>query len=112
MEAAWYRSPCRGIWVVICVLLLDAPALAQGPRPGGAEALRKAGKAHLVEGRYQSAVADLEAAARLEPLPELDFLLARAYRELGELQKAVEHLERFVEAEPEVSRRQGVRDAL
>jgi Flp pilus assembly protein TadD len=53
------------------------------------------GKIYDIQGRFKSALARFQVAAQAEPAdPENDYLIARAYRHLGDPQKADPYMQK------------------
>jgi len=104
-----------------CVSLAAAPVLAQdaaatsaGPAAPSAAAVQAAGvrearehfkaaSEHYRAGRFREALRGFELAERLLPSPELSFNIARAHEQLGEIEAAIEHYERYVAARGQAS---------
>ena len=69
---------------------------------GSAQEHLEAGRRHLIEGRYNEAIAELSTAASLDPkLREAHNLLGIAYNEKGFGDRAKESFERAVKVDPE-----------
>jgi hypothetical protein len=85
--------------VALAVLFAGTSALA------GARQHFMAGQDYYTQGRYQKAIEEFEEAYRLDPRPLLLFNIAQAYEKLGELEKTVDYLKRFLEAEPDTDER-------
>lgn len=77
-------------------LICAAPLRAQDAR-----VLFERGEEAYAEGRYEEAIRAWQAAFELEPRPRLLFNVARAQELLGDLEAALENLERFLELAPE-----------
>lgn len=77
------------------------PAATQAPPPNPnatqARALFQEGQAAYTAGNYEGAVARWEEAFALDPRPQLQYNLAQAYGRLGQLDKELAALQRFVE---------------
>lgn len=93
-----------------CVGLAAAPVLAQEVAPAAHEGRVRearehfrAASEHYRAGRFREALRGFELAERLLPSPELSFNIARAHEQLGEIEAAVEHYERYVAARGEAS---------
>jgi tetratricopeptide (TPR) repeat protein len=69
--------------------------------PADPSLLRGAGVASVHAGRPADALAPLEAAARIEPDPQVHLLLARLYDSRDEPERALAHLHALVTVEPE-----------
>lgn len=82
-----------------------APAFAQDDThepPPEAIQFFESGRAHYDAGRYQEAAVEMERALQLDPgSTTLIFNLARIYELLGELEKAIEYGEKYLELLPE-----------
>jgi tetratricopeptide (TPR) repeat protein len=92
------------------VSLAAAPVLAQDVAPAAHEGRVRearehfrAASEHYRAGRFREALRGFELAERLLPSPELAFNIARAHEELGEIEAAVEHYERYVAARGDAS---------
>jgi hypothetical protein len=84
--------------------LLTAPAQAERPRPGAAQAAAKAferGQKLYVQGKYLEAIAAFEEAHRLAPHASALFNIGRCYESMGRSAQAVEQYERALKAAPE-----------
>lgn len=100
-----------------CVSLAAAPALAQddaatpaapsaAAHTAGVREARehfKGASEHYRAGRFREALRGFELAERLLPSPELSFNIARAHEQLGEIEAAIEHYERYVAARGQAS---------
>lgn len=85
--------------IALAVLFAGTSALA------GARQHFMAGQDYYTQGRYQKAIEEFEEAYRLDPRPLLLFNIAQAYEKLGDLEKTVDYLKRFLEAEPDTDER-------
>ncbi len=103
------------IGAVLCSGLLAArPSIADGGADGGAAAANNNDEAdpdlevahrHFDRGRefydqqkYQSAIAEFEAALQAKPLPDLDYNIARCYDRLGDWSHALDYYRRYLVA--------------
>lgn len=91
--------------LLTCVAALGGRALAQEDThepPDEAIQFFESGRAHYEAGRYEEAAVDLERALQLDPdSTTLIFNLARIYELLGDLDKAIQFGERYLELLPE-----------
>lgn len=74
-------------------------APAQSRQARGAELYKKASDAYR-QGKFQEAVSLLEEARGLDPQPVLTYNLARAYEGLGDISKAADFYERYLQEDP------------
>lgn len=81
--------------IAVAVLVAGTSALA------GARQHFMAGQDYYTQGRYEKAIEEFEEAYRLDPRPLLLFNIAQAHEKLGHLEKAVDYLKRYLEAEPD-----------
>jgi tetratricopeptide (TPR) repeat protein len=101
-----------------CLSLAAAPVLAQDVAPASPASASvmldkarvrearqhfSAASEHYRAGRFREALRGFELAERLVPSPELSFNIARAHEQLGEIEAAIEHYERYVAARGEAS---------
>jgi len=96
---------------VVCVAVVGAaatPATVEAKPKGKAKKrakkakrLDRLGKKAYAEGRYDDAVAAFEAAHKLVPEPRFLFNLARCWERKGDPVKAVDYVERYLDAMPE-----------
>lgn len=86
----------------LLVLAIAAPAAAQTTSDHElALALFKHSDEAYKRGDFKGAVADLEKAYSLEPVPVLLYNLGRAYEGLGETKSAIDAYERYLKAQPD-----------
>lgn len=64
-----------------------------------------AGQDYYSQGRYEKAIEEFEEAYRLDPRPLLLYNIAQAHEKMGHLVKAVDHLKRYLEADPDTDER-------
>lgn len=94
----------RILYIVVALAVVFATTSAMA----GARQHFLAGQDYYTQGRYQKAIEEFEEAYRLDPKPLLLFNLAQAYEKLGKLQQAVDHLNRYLEADPKTDQRQSL----
>ncbi len=90
---------------VTIVVLEGAPAAAPAPAPtpaasGDARAHFQRGQRAYSEGRYADALLAFRAAFALQPLPALEFNIARCHEQLGQLAEAIAAYRRFIARSP------------
>jgi tetratricopeptide (TPR) repeat protein len=84
----------------VCVIVATAVLLAGGAAFADARQHFLAGQDYYTQGRYEKAIAEFEEAYRLDPRPLLLYNLAQAWEKIGNLEKAVDYLKKYVEADP------------
>ncbi len=85
----------------ICVIIAIAVLFAGSSALAGARQHFMAGQDYYTQGRYDKAIEEFEEAYRLEPKPLLLYNIAMAQEKVGELEKAVDYLKRYLEATPD-----------
>ena len=83
-----------GIIIACAVLLAGGVALAD------ARQHFMAGQDYYSQGRYQKAIEEFDEAYRLDPRPLLLYNIAQAWEKLGALEKAVDFLKQYLQADP------------
>lgn len=83
--------------VVLCHATLGHATESSSPREQ-ARTLFESGLRHAREGQYQNSLADFQQAHELVPHHSVLFNIARAHEELGHVQEAIEHYERYLDA--------------
>lgn len=114
------RLLCLSICLSLCLSVHSQRAVAAEATEGAAPAdstfavLYERASAAYKERRYAAAVTDLLTAYKLQPEPRLLFNIAQSYRKMGELQKARQFFEQYLEADKDASAetRSEVRDYL
>ena len=94
----------RIAWRLAFLLLLVAPPLwAEGgdEKTESARAHLRSGVAWYVEGRYDDAAREMEAAYALKPLPDLQYNLAQCYERLGRLPDAARAYHLYLDGKPQ-----------
>ncbi len=89
-----------------CIFALGlAVLLAATTAAAGAKQHFLAGQDYYSQGRYDKAIDEFEEAYRLDPRPLLLFNIAQSHEKLGNLEEAVEYLEKFLREDPESEQR-------
>jgi len=88
----------RRSWLVLALafVLVALPAAAKGPNKR-ASRLDKLGKKAYAARDWDEAVASFEAAYGADPLPRFLFNIGRSYEKKGDVPKAIESFERYLE---------------
>jgi hypothetical protein len=60
-----------------------------------------AGQNYYTQGRYEKAIEEFEEAYRLDPRPLLLFNISQAWEKMGDFEKSLDFLKRYLEAEPD-----------
>jgi tetratricopeptide (TPR) repeat protein len=96
------RSPrLLSLLVGLVVMLAAASVRAQQPTDADLEAAEihfKAGEQYYERGRYREGILEFEEAYRLTKLADLLFNISNSYERLGELPKAREYLQRYIDS--------------
>jgi iron complex outermembrane receptor protein len=92
------RARAAFIPAVLGALLATVPAYADARTE--ARTHFKKGMEAIASGRYDDGIAELETAYQILPHPNVLYNIARAHAELGDLEKAVEYFQRYLESNP------------
>ncbi len=98
----------RGIFAALTLLLVSYQGVARGQEPSD-EAARfhfKAGKSYFDTGDYELALREFERAYELSQRPQLHYNISVAHEKLGNLEKAIPALEKYLAEAPDVPNRQ------
>jgi tetratricopeptide (TPR) repeat protein len=97
-------TSCGLVWLaLLCGGLLASGARAQAPEQGAerrALVLFEAAELRYQEGRFADAIALLEEAWAIHPVPPILYNLGRAHEELGDAARALDAYRRYLAAEP------------
>jgi hypothetical protein len=85
----------------ICVIIALAVLFAGSSALADARQHFMAGQDYYTQGRYDKAIEEFEEAYRLEPKPLLLYNISMAQEKVGELEKSVDYLKRYLEATPD-----------
>ncbi len=95
---------CRGLMTVMLFAGIASTAVAQedeAPPSSAMEDRARAyfmlGRSHYDAGEYEEAVEQFEAAYEIAPRPELLYNLYQSHQRLGQLEPAIDYLERYLE---------------
>lgn len=97
------RARNRRVTIVVLEGAPAAPSPAPAPLPaatGDARAQFQRGQRAYSEGRYSDALQAFRAAHALQPLPALEFNIARCHEQLGQLAEAIAAYRRFIARSP------------
>src|SRR5438105_3902618 len=103
-----YARLAQLLCLLLSIFLLSRHAAAEEP---GAEASPESAFTHLYERavasyqaeRYAAAVEDLLAAYQLQPEPRLLFNIAQSHRKMGDIRKAGQYFEQYLEVDKDIS---------
>lgn len=103
------RALASSLFVLAAVSVADA-------RPKGEHAsvqahVERAAKAHKA-GNFEGALEELKAAYAIDPQPKLLYAIAQVYAKLDDCTAAIEHYEKFLEADKDRSKRAVVQQAI
>jgi tetratricopeptide (TPR) repeat protein len=94
-------------------LATSSPSFAQTDPTETAKIHYAAGEQHYLRGRYKEAIAEFEEAYRLTSAPALLYNISQAYEKLGDLPKAREYLQSYLDTNhPEPAERPQLEDKL
>jgi tetratricopeptide (TPR) repeat protein len=77
-----------------------------------AETHFKAATAYYNQGKYAKALEEFNEAYRLMPLPEITFNIAQCHERLGDIEKAIEVYNKYIEEKPDAKDLQAVKDKI
>jgi tetratricopeptide (TPR) repeat protein len=97
----------RAIVLVVVLLAFAATALAQSKHEL-ARAHYKAGAAYYQRGKYVDAIREFEQSYELSRKPEILYNLAQCHDKLGQREKVVGYLKRYLKEKPKAEDREGV----
>jgi hypothetical protein len=89
----------------ICIIAVVAATLAGTSAFADARQHFMAGQDYYSQGRYQKAIEEFDEAYRLDPRPLLLYNIAQTWEKLGELEKAIEFLKKYLDADPNIENR-------
>ena len=93
--------------VLASVILWATVAQAQGD-VARAKSHYKAGAGHYQKGKYAEAIREFEESYRLSRRPDILYNLAQCHDKLGDVEKTVEYLQRYLRDQPKASDREQV----
>jgi outer membrane cobalamin receptor len=97
------RTLARHCALSVVAALALGSTVARADERTEARAHFKKGMAAIAEGQYDVGVEELQAAYAILPHPNVLFNIARAYVDMGDIEKAVEYYKRYLEGSPKDS---------
>jgi tetratricopeptide (TPR) repeat protein len=97
--------------VVILLISFSTNSFAQS-ESDLAETHFKAATAYYNQGKYEKALEEFNEAYRLMPLPEITFNIAQCHERLGDIEKAIEIYNKYIEEKPDAKDLQAVKDKI
>lgn len=89
----------------LCIIGALAAVLAGTSALADARQHFLAGQDYYSQGRYQKAIEEFDEAYRLDPRPLLLYNIAQTWEKLGDLEKAIEFLKKYLDADPTIENR-------
>jgi tetratricopeptide (TPR) repeat protein len=98
----------RTRWGVLLALVLWATAAQAQSDLARAKGHYKAGAAHYQRGKYAEAIREFEASYQLSRRPDILYNLAQCHDKLGDVEKTVDYLRRYLQDQPKAGDREQV----
>jgi tetratricopeptide (TPR) repeat protein len=92
--------PALALWALVGTARADEPAAPPPPMAPEAKAHFDRGIQLYQEGRFDEAVAELEAGRAIDPRPEFLYSLGQSERKRGDCKRAIEYLQAYLAAVP------------
>jgi tetratricopeptide (TPR) repeat protein len=92
--------PALALWALVGMAHADEPAAPPPPMAPEAKAHFDRGIELYQQGRFDEAVAELEAGRAIDPRPEFLYSLGQSERKRGDCKRAIEHFQAYLAAVP------------